>query len=231
MELQIKQSGGGHITLSNLSKDIEDHFSNRSNCTKEITQQLNDLMYGFFFNKDLNNAKILDIGANIGLFSIHVADKCKKIYAVEPTPSHFTKLEELTKGLDNIEIFNYALSGGDKAIDFYLSGSNSTMNSLVNRDGGHKISVNGLKLDSLIGKIGEKHFDFCKIDIEGSEFDALTLDVINDCFDNIDRYFVEFHEVNGFNFDKGHDHFRNIFELAGYNVTRLNIDSIYATKN
>jgi len=230
MELQFKQSQGNLFYLYTSDKELENHFSNRSNCTKEILSQLDNLMYNFYF-KNKKNLKVLDIGANIGLFSAHVADCCDNIYSVEPTPSHFDNLKKVAANFNNITPYNYALNEEDGIVKFYLSGSNSTMNSLIDRSNDNNVvEVEGIKLSSLIEKIGCQKIDFCKIDIEGSELKAVTEQSVSEVSENIDNFFIEYHEVNNMNFSQLTNHFTNIFENCGYKCEKIAIDAIFAQK-
>src|SRR5271157_1005837 len=58
--------------------------------TKEFYEALKEGMTG------------LDIGANIGYYSLLMARKCKKVYAFEPTSIHYSTL------LENIEVNKFS---------------------------------------------------------------------------------------------------------------------------
>ena len=47
--------------------------------------------------KDKTDLVILDIGANVGLFTLYAQDAAKRLVAVEPTPSHQHVFEQLTR--------------------------------------------------------------------------------------------------------------------------------------
>lgn len=228
--VQIKRSQGDHYNLLINDDDVRNHFANRSNYTGAIMDQLEKEMYSFYF-KDKNDLVVLDLGANIGLFSIHVSDCCRKIFAIEPTPSHFSVLEKNLKSLDNTKPLNYALSSSDGQIEFFLYDGNSTMNSLSKRShNGQRILVDGITFKSLLGKIEETKIDFCKIDIEGSEYFSITKESIADVKDNIDNFFIEVHEVEGKSFSFMINHFKEIFESNGYKTSILGIDGLFASK-
>ena len=44
----------------------------------------------------------LDAGANVGQFSVIMAKRCRKVYAVEPEPENFELLAKNTEKFDNI---------------------------------------------------------------------------------------------------------------------------------
>ena len=229
MNVQIKQSQGGYHVIDVQDYDVYCHFHNTTSFSSFILRQLEvEDIYGFFF-KGKKELTVLDLGANVGLFSIHVADACKKVYAVEPTPSHFQILQKNIRGLPQIEPLNHAVSVEDKQIDFFLHEDNSTMNSLVQRTNGErKISVNGLTLKSLMASIGNPTIDFCKVDIEGSELFSITEAQVAATKHLIKGFFMEVHEVEGKSFYEMIYHFSVMFEQQGYKVLVLSRDSFWA---
>jgi FkbM family methyltransferase len=67
---------------------------------------------------------VLDIGANIGVMSYHLAkkNKLRKVYAFEPIPYNYQNIERIKKHfrLDNIEIVKLALGDQNGVIDMVL---------------------------------------------------------------------------------------------------------------
>lgn len=66
---------------------------------------------------------VIDVGANIGVFSIWVYQQCNQnvsLYAFEPIPAIFQALEANAKGLDpeKIKVFPYGLSQENKMVTF-----------------------------------------------------------------------------------------------------------------
>ena len=101
---------------------------------------------------------IIDIGANIGLFTLYAKDSASRIIAVEPTESHHYIFDKLTEDCTNVELSKVALSGEDGPITFYICEDNLTMNSLVNKKS-KSVEVDGLCLESLLNKhIQQKFF-------------------------------------------------------------------------
>jgi len=231
MKLKIKQSQGDHIDIDVSNEETFSHLTDPKNFVAVILNQFEKDIYGIYF-KGKKNLTVLDLGGNIGLFSIHVSDSCNKIYTVEPTPSHYKILLDNIKNIKQIVPLNYAISDSDEPVEFFISSNNSTMNSLIDRSGaGNSVKVQGIRLKSLIDTIEEDKIDFCKIDIEGSEFKTITFQAISDIKSRVDNFFIEFHEENGMNFDQASAHFSFIFESNGYTTKRLNHDTIFAFKN
>jgi FkbM family methyltransferase len=234
MTIEIKKSQGGSIFIPTTKGSHARHFSERSNCSLEILDQLKNKIYGFYFKPDTRVGVVLDLGANVGLFSLHVSDSSDKIFAVEPTPSHYEILEDITESFGNIECLNYAVNDADEDVEFFLTASNSTTNSLIDREGNkNSIKVKGRRLDTIVSSIlnrGYGKIDFCKIDIEGSEDSAISESIVRNVKDKVDNFFIEFHEVNGKNFADMERQFSDIFSKNGYEVKKTGIDSIFASK-
>jgi FkbM family methyltransferase len=178
--------------------EIVNHFTDDKNCGRIIVNQINnDRIYDEFLSGK-SDLTILDIGANIGLFTLYAKDCAKRIVSVEPTPSHQALFEKITKGCDNVELAKNALSDKDGDIEFRLCETNSTQNSIVKSDvvkNSETINVKGLCFSSLLKEYNLEHVDFCKIDIEGSEMVAITVDEMKAVYDKIDSMFIEVHST------------------------------------
>lgn len=200
--------------------ELDEHFANPYNYTKEIMAQFDGEYY-----KDIIQPcdVLLDIGANIGLFALHVQPYVRKqILCVEPTPSHFNKLRFLTPFAKHE---NAALAGHTGRTKFYWCGINTTMNSLHNR-GNEVFDVDAITLEDLLDKHKIGIVDFCKIDIEGSEDVAVTVETLKPVADRLKKVFIELHPPNG----ESQTRWQKIFEAVGYKVERYVHDSLICTK-
>ena len=114
---------------------------------------------------------VLDLGANIGAFSIPAAKIAKKVYAVEPIFSDGLGKNIKLNSLSNIEVWTKGIGlPGSKKLDFMGTSKICQLTTLS-------------ALRSLIGRI-----DYLKIDIEGYE------EYINACeFEGIKVITGEFH--------------------------------------
>jgi len=226
--VNLKLIDGSIIDLNLNSEDLQNHFNDRRNCTLEILHQFNDLnYYDKFISKE--DKTILDLGANIGLFSIHASPYAEKIIALEPTPAHFKLLTELTSSFKNITPINLALSNKSGTERFYTCEDNTTMNSLINRNGNF-FDTKSISLKDLIEEININKIDFIKIDIEGSEFIALDEESINYISDKVNKIFMEVHDIDGSGFDRHREKFAELFKKNNFTVDRLGIDVLFAHK-
>lgn len=237
MTLQRQLLTSNNNTIDIISDDsmAEEHFNNRANFADIVLNQINtDRFYDPIFEGE-ENLTILDIGGNIGLFSLYIHDRASVVYSIEPTPGHYHILEDLTKDYTNIKPINVAIHNKDTTIDFYISEENSTMNSSVNKYG-TKVEVQARTLASLIKDLNLDHVDFVKCDIEGSEMVALTDETVGAVKDIVDTWFVEVHATDNETL-KGIDSLRHnrqqlvdIFERHGYCTQQLREDSLYIYK-
>ena len=225
-------SKGNTIDISTNDQRIIDHFANKNNYADVVLNMFNnDRFYDEFF-KGWDDITVLDIGANIGLFSLYIQDKAKTVYAVEPTPVHFDILCEMTKNYSNIKPLKIALNDKDESVDFYISDENSTMNSTVNKYG-KKISVDGKTLPSLLNLLQLSAVDFVKCDIEGSEMKALNDEIIDDVRDKIKVWSLEVHATSAhptheINLHQNRDTLANMFTRHGYKTYIHRYDCLYA---
>ena len=137
-----------------------------------------------------------DIGANIGKWSLSNINNCKRIIALEASPTTFNKLLLNIGNNSKIICLNYAVcNSDDEYITFY--DSNADTLSTINKDwldsetsrfykqyNYNEINCRTIKLDKLIDEYGIP--ELIKIDVEGGEFEcisSLTQKVNNLCFE------------------------------------------------
>lgn len=224
------------IEIKSDDPKVEEFFADPKNYADSNLNQFNtDRVYDKILEGG-ENLTILDLGANAGFFSLYAQDRAKVIYAIEPTPSHFYVLNELTKDYaKNIICHNVALHNKDSVVDFYTSIDNSTMNTTaIKYNHGEIIQINGMTLKTLLMHIKEPYIDFVKCDIEGSEMAALTDETIGEVRDQIKVWFVECHATDHTNWDASlklnRDLLSTMFVRQGYQVQMFRRDILYAYK-
>ena len=226
---QLLTSKHQTIDITSDRQETIDHFNNGANFADVVLNQINtDRLYDRFF-EGKTDAVVLDIGGNIGLFSLYVQDSVKQVIAVEPTPNHFAILSELTADYPTVTLVNRALHSSNEDIAFYISGHNSTMNSTVNQYG-ERVTVKGITLASLLEAYDLDSVDFVKCDIEGSEMAALTDETIGAVALKIKEWFIEVHAT-----DRGLEENRRIlaevFKRQGYSVDDYRVDGLHVYKS
>lgn len=232
---QLLTSKQQTIDIVTEDEKAQEHFGNPSNYADIVLNQINeDRFYDEIFDGE-DDLTILDIGGNIGLFTLYAQDRAKAIYPVEPTPNHFHILKELTKDYPNVHPLNLAANNEDTTIDFYINEENTTMNSLANKYG-TKVEVQARTIRSIIDELGLEHVDFVKCDIEGSEMVALTDETVSAVKDIVDVWFIEVHATdpnksweNSLNYNR--DQLSNLFMRQGYTVHKYRHDGLYVYKD
>ena len=124
---------------------------------------------------------VLDIGAQLGYFSLHVArlvTSAGRVYCFEPDPRSFTRLNqaiELSR-IDWITAFQTALSAREGTMDFYLSPTLGWSTGVKNShlEDLQQVSARTAPLDLLVSR-GDipPHIRLAKIDVEGFEMEVL----------------------------------------------------------
>jgi FkbM family methyltransferase len=122
---------------------------------------------------------VLDIGASIGLYTLIAAKYANKVYSFEPDPVTFLNLKKNVEGnyYENVVLVNKAVSDRNGESKFFSSSNKST------RDSNHLVSdydnenekfimVELVALDDFFND-KTKRIDVIKMDIEGTEFEAI----------------------------------------------------------
>jgi FkbM family methyltransferase len=125
----------------------------------------------------LNEEDVLfDVGANIGLVSLHAARRCR-VVAFEPDPSFRGRLERnlaLNPDIRIDDVLPIAASDGDGDVTLYTDGAGGMSPSLRHqRNEKGEVTVQARSLDSLLAENRLPAPTVLKIDIEGAEILAL----------------------------------------------------------
>ena len=153
-----------------------------------------------YFRKDYgdlrNNAIVIDIGANIGVYAIYATTKLKnvKVFAFEPAPKEFATLVCNIKSNhleEKIIASAAAVTGKDETRTLFLNGGphNSFYDHWKDVEG---TQVQCLSLASVFEKNKIERCDMLKMDCEGSEFEILQ-SIPDNIFKKIDAIRMEYH--------------------------------------
>jgi FkbM family methyltransferase len=180
-----------------------------------------DRLYDRFF-KGKKGLNVVDMGANIGLFSLYAQPFAQKIVAFEPSETHFEKLSEMVKfnKFENIIPLKMAVSDVPGKRKFYHL-ANRTAFSLVpvmNNQSFEEVEV------TTVGKVFEymDHVDFLKLDVEAEEMKVLLSDDFRKYNQKIDKIVVEWHYWANTNPDQ----LRTLLMDYGYRVEKLPADAL-----
>ncbi|MBN1649553.1 MAG: FkbM family methyltransferase [Spirochaetales bacterium] len=135
---------------------------------------------------------VIDIGANIGIFTLYALAKGAYVYAIEPNPAAFEILQRNiaeNNFTDNARLFGFAISDSNGFADLqipasekiYSLGSTTISNEIKSdMEKRQEIEFRSLRVETVsINSFLEKHVqedkqtDFLKMDCEGAEFPIL----------------------------------------------------------
>lgn len=194
----------------------------------EILQEIyRDKVYKPFI-EDKKDLIVLDVGANIGLFTQYVSEYAKQVYSIEPSDIHSRALNKLVtfNQLKNVTTIKKALSNKDGEATFYHN-SNVTMFSLnpIIDNTGVKETVQTITLGTLFKDFNINKVDFMKLDVEGSEGLVINSKDFAELAPKIKTIVFEWHNWSGFNPDQ----LVNTLRDYGYTISKLKTDAtLYA---
>jgi FkbM family methyltransferase len=125
---------------------------------------------------------VFDIGANIGWYSLHIAQQepQARVYAFEPVPTtHERLLVNLSRNVagDRVTPVKDGLTDAPGAFDMFVpatSGSPAaSLNELHPGEGSRRVSCRFTTLDAFVDDNGIDRLDFLKCDVEGAELRVL----------------------------------------------------------
>lgn len=168
-----------------------------------LTEMYRQRVYAPFLHgkKDLT---ILDIGANIGLFSFYASQYAKRIYAIEPAQEHvdvanhmikFNKLDEI------VTVHRNAIAHENKEMTLHHN-QNVTMFSLKEAVADKSLDSEKVEAVTLLKFLDDskiEHVDFMKLDIEGAEMEVVSGTEFQEASKRIDSLVVEYHQWSGRN--------------------------------
>lgn len=143
---------------------------------------------------------ILDIGGQIGIFTVKAAQLASKghVFAFEPFAENYALLKtniELNN-LGNVTALNRAVAAQTTTRRFFVSEVNTGGHSLYEpSDAGRTIEVETISLQDFLEEHALDQVDFAKIDCEGAEVEIL-MESPDACLECIRRLAIEVHDTD-----------------------------------
>ena len=157
--------------------------------------------YGNYLNSLIREHKkdffFLDIGANIGIFSLIAKDNknCKKIIAIEPSRLIY---RELKKNLpsENCALYNLAITNFNGFADLSIIKNHSGVSKLINRKDkkkykSQKVITKNYKFFDMIYKKFKPYNLIVKIDVEGHQLNVIKEIKKSKIYKNISVLYIE----------------------------------------
>ena len=139
------------------------------------------------------DALVVDIGANVGVFSLFAARHARLVYALEPASSNFFRLVSSVSHVKNVVPLNLACGAQDGRGVLDLSINPVSFSLLTSGSPGKQESVEVVTLGTLFERFNITGCDFLKLDCEGSEFDII-LDSDLSLWRRVSRIVMEYHD-------------------------------------
>ena len=162
-------------------------------------------------------AVVVDIGANIGMFSLHVAADlgAARVYAFEPFPESFALLRRNAEHnhLDAIVPIPLAIAGEAGTRELHMQGRHG-VHSLFGTSG-EAVRIECITLAEAFARYDITRCDFLKLDCEGAEYEIL-LKAPSDVYARIQRLALEYHDWIT---DHHHDELVRRLTAEGFTVT------------
>ena len=172
----------------------------------------------------------VDVGANIGYFSLlasRVVGPSGNIYAIEASPTIFSKLKRNVKlnQNQNIKLFNQAASDKTGTLDIFIApqenlGATTTVAEVARRKG-HALEAK-VEARPLADIIGEDHLlaaRLIKIDVEGAEMSVIQgVAQLLPKFSNMTEWIIEISPQAIEEAGKSAGELLSIFKNAGYHL-------------
>ena len=179
MDLIGNKGFGKNILGESIKKYMIEHCKTNETVVNGYKMLLdkNDVMHFSLFNYEpieteivktnvKKNDIVVDVGANIGYYTLLMAKNNASVFSYEPEPQNFTLLKKnviLNNFSSNVRLYNKAVSNFHGNSKLVLSDHSTGQHKLnKNRFGTKSIDVEVTKLE--LDKI-----DFAKIDVEGAE--------------------------------------------------------------
>jgi FkbM family methyltransferase len=145
----------------------------------------------------------IDCGANVGVISRLFAERGATVYAFEPDPYAFERLEKNVGHFPNVRMFNQAVGASDGKVELYRHEAFDTDPELRSQSSsifadkrliapGSAIEVEMIDLCTFIEKL-DRRVAILKMDIEGAEVPVIESLMKRQAIDKIDLLVAEAH--------------------------------------
>lgn len=201
-----------------------------SNSTEEWRVTTLDDEHDFlarFLSEISQNDIIFDIGANIGIYSIHAAKSSSKVYSFEPDPGFRSRLRKniVLNGVDDsVSVIEWAVSDSRGKVTLYTDGEAGSSPSLKKIGERGEVEVDTNSLDATINEGLIQAPNLIKMDIEGAEIMAIRgmQSLLNS--NNAPRsIFIELHPVFLKSFNSSIEECKKLLESANYKAEYTDI--------
>ena len=165
---------------------------------------------------------VVDLGANVGLFSSCVSERACKVFSYEPFPGNREHLEKNCQTRENVTVIHKAVAGKPGTIRLFIpeskgcTGSYSSFPDLRVTTESYQ-EVPSITLNQVFSDNKIYRCDLLKIDIEGQEYEVLH-STDDEVLSRTIRIHGEYHNVEPDNVITRIDNFISFLRSKGYEV-------------
>jgi FkbM family methyltransferase len=120
-----------------------------------------------------NGDTVVEIGANVGEFTLMASETAGRVFSFEPDPNCFYCITENTRNSTNIEVIDYAASNTGGVNTFYISSEDADSSLIEPRIYSESMEVKTIRLDEWMKSKNLEQIDFLKVEAEGAELEVL----------------------------------------------------------
>jgi FkbM family methyltransferase len=179
----------------------------------------------------------VDIGANVGRYTILLGNHYDEVIAIEPTPETYAYLKAniAQANLSNVQCLQCAVSDQVGTADFHLAESAESHSLVQTHANGHRVPGTDRIVGALTGKkfkvptqtlatiLNDRSADLVKVDVEGAEW--LVLEGAKSVVKQVRSWCVELHDWE----EEGKkEELEEWFNSRGYKCSWLQHNHIYA---
>lgn len=152
-------------------------------CIDRVRRQKYEKEFLYFLSLIPDKGIVLDIGANIGITMVPIAQKLKnvRVHAFEPIKENYTNLERLVKHfkLSNIQLHNIALGNNTGTLRMIMPMAGNSRMQGLSKVYQPELNEKGVIYDVPVEELdkiypAEKNITAIKIDVENFEYEVLS---------------------------------------------------------
>lgn len=153
---------------------MNQHFVNGIGIWAENDRFIKDVMIGEEYKYVYDYDTVVDLGSNIGTFTLWVYEKAKRIYAIEPNPDAMQLLRLTIAGnhLEKVIPLEIAITGSNGKRRLANGEGPDYGSGLIDDTVG--IEVECMQMDTFMAAHQIDYVDLLKVDIEGGERELIA---------------------------------------------------------
>ena len=184
--------------------------------------------YDYFGYRVAPDELVVDIGANIGTFSIYAASVCaaSRVLSFEPFPDNYRMLLKNVEQneLSRVTCVNQAVAGNRGLRTLRLDSVDSGSHSLVSGSSELTVKVECCTLEDIFQRFSLTKIDYLKMDCEGAEYEIL--ENAPSRIRQIGRLSMETHTIS----DRKAEDLEKLLRGQGFEVRLFDGSRLYAAR-